>query len=117
MRAPSHPCFVWLLLGGATLSFTLQAAPNYRGLRLSELEKLEYDRPDDASLKMELARKYWCRDSKGLAVEHWLWVKRSKASHEDVALAKSFLENASKPSAPLFVEACQALAPYPQQNL
>ena len=52
----------------------------YTNTPLSELLRLEYDRPDDPALKGEIARQYWCQGDRGLAVEHWKWLaQRSHA--------------------------------------
>lgn|GEM_PF-6992640 len=58
----------------------LGAESLYTGTQLSELLKLEYDRPDDPALKAELARQYWCQGKRGLAVEHWKWLE-NRSTH------------------------------------
>ncbi|NDG86214.1 MAG: hypothetical protein EBX52_14390 [Proteobacteria bacterium] len=42
---------------------------------IETLLREEFDRPQDATIKMKLARAYWCSGARGLAVEHWKWVE------------------------------------------
>lgn len=85
----------------------------YDGLKLSELEQLEFDRPDDPQLKLELGRHYWCRKERGLAVEHWRWLY-SQSQDSLTETADGLLKRASKDSQSLTQELCQA---YPQNEL
>jgi hypothetical protein len=87
--------------------------PLYSGLNLKELEKLEYDRPDDPALKLELARQYWCQGDRGLAVEHWRWLDQSSRGPEgDKALA--YLGRIKTKAPTLNTELCVS---YPQKTL
>ncbi len=84
----------------------------YAGLGLLDLEKLEYDRPDDPALKLELARQYWCLGDRGLAVEHWRWLDQSPGPESQKAL--SLLALVRKESTKLTNDLCAA---YPQKTL
>jgi thioredoxin-like negative regulator of GroEL len=47
----------------------------YSGLDIRDLERLEYELPDDPQLKLSLAQHYWCSGQRGLAIERWKWLK------------------------------------------
>lgn len=73
-------CVLSIIYGAKTSASQLQGESvhpqsRYTGTPLSELLKLEYDRPDDPALKAELARVYWCQNQRGLAFEHWKWLE------------------------------------------
>lgn len=84
----------------------------YAGISLRDLEKLEYDRPDDTALKLELARQYWCQGDRGLAVEHWRWLDQNHGPDTEKAL--SYLSRLKNKSPSLATELCTA---YPQKTL
>jgi len=105
--------FIALCFWGSVCIASERPASLYEGLAITELEQLEYDRPDDASLKLELGRQYWCRTEKGLAFEHWRWlVTQDEAPLANVA--EKLLKSATKDPRSLNLELCKA---YPQSSL
>ncbi|MEO5667917.1 MAG: hypothetical protein ABIR96_07660 [Bdellovibrionota bacterium] len=77
-----------VLTAAMTATAATPEKPLYEGLSLGDLEKLEYDRPDDANLKMALAQQYWCEGDRGLAVEHWRWLLNLRNNLEKDAETK-----------------------------
>lgn len=43
---------------------------------IESLEREEFAKPKDPGIKMELARRLWCRKQRGPAFEHWQWVEQ-----------------------------------------
>ena len=103
-----------LFCSAASLASSVVAdIPLYEGLKRPELEKLEYDRPDDPILKQELARIYWCEGEKGLAVEHWRWLS-SASIFRDSSETELLLKKSSENPKILTNSLCQH---YPQKSL
>lgn len=56
----------------------LQTAPppDLSRFSLAELEAREVLEPRNPELKFQLGRQHWCHHHRGLAFEHWLWLKQ-----------------------------------------
>jgi hypothetical protein len=102
-----------IALSLASLGTVASETPLYQGLGLAELEKLEYDRPDDPVLKQELARHYWCHGEKGLAIEHWRGLMKTSPS-KTAQQATERLKMSSESPKILSSSLCKD---YPQRSL
>jgi len=59
---------------------------------IAQLEQREFDHPEDPQVKAALARAYWCKGERGLAIEHWLWVVQFASESTEAVQAREVMQ-------------------------
>lgn len=65
-------------------------------MSLKELERSEFQSPQDPALKLELARAYWCAGRHGTAVEHWKWIQQFAPRSTQADKARKLLKESQE---------------------
>jgi hypothetical protein len=75
------------------LSSPLAAHPEYEQLSINELNELEFKKPNDAALKLALARQYSCGGDFSLAIETWNWIVQFAPETPEARVSLEYLKN------------------------
>ncbi len=60
---------------------------------VASLEREEFARPKDPTVKLALGRAYWCQGQRGHAVEQWKWIRQFAAKSTEAKEADALIRS------------------------
>ncbi len=82
-----------IVLGGCSSAPSVKepSQDSFSETKARRLEEKEFKESDDPAIKEALAKKHWCRGERGMAVQHWQWIRHFRPESSEADRAREFL--------------------------